>query len=211
MTLVMAAAWLTVGSATLYAQAPAAPGNFQVREEHEGLTIAADPYVDASRSKERFGKKHPQASGILAVELQFRNNNDYPIRLTVDSIRLVIEPPERRRQRLEPLTVEDVLAVMLNKGGAKPPSAPRTRLPIPIPRADRGKEWDKMDAVLRPMTLELGLLPPKATMRGFVYFDLNYNFDLVAHSHVYVPDLTQFGGKPLMFFELDLGRAAARP
>ncbi len=41
------------------------PSTLPARDTHEGVTVAVDPYTDAARSKERFGKKHPHLAGIL--------------------------------------------------------------------------------------------------------------------------------------------------
>ena len=63
------------------------------RDSHQDLLIAADPYVTAERYKDTFGKHSPYAAGIVAIDVYFRNDNNTPIRLNPDTIRLEISLP----------------------------------------------------------------------------------------------------------------------
>ena len=79
------------------------------RDSHQDLTIAADPYVRAERyKKEVFGKDSFYAAGIIAIDVYFKNDNNVPIRLNPETIQLVISQPGLDRQRLGPLSPEDV-------------------------------------------------------------------------------------------------------
>jgi hypothetical protein len=63
-----------------------------------------------------------------------------------------------------------------------------------------------MVITLRSVALGTAVLPPRATTHGFLFFDLNHDFDAIRHSHVYIPDLAFMGSnKALFFFEIDLG------
>ena len=192
---------LFIAPAPARAQVHPDPSALPARDAHQGLVVAADPYYEEARAKSRFGNKHPQSYGVLALELFFRNDTDQPLRVSLDRILLVIEPPDARRQRLEPLTVEDVLDRMLTKESPGP-RVPRTRLPLP--RKDSSKQWRKLESMLRSLALEMGLLPPRSTIHGFLFFDLDARWDWLTHSRLYVPEVKTFGGQPLLFFEVDL-------
>src|SRR5260370_16448751 len=85
------------------------PLTLRTRDTHQNLTIAADPYVSADRyNKAQFGKTSPFDAGIVAINVYFRNDNDSPIRLNLNSILLMIAAPRQDHQRLLPLSPEDV-------------------------------------------------------------------------------------------------------
>lgn len=194
------------------ALAQVGPASLPARDAHEGLLVAADPYQDAARYRIRFGKKNPYEAGILAIEVFFRNDNDKPIRLDLQSIRLLIAPPGAERQRLIPLTVEHVVDRILNKGGPNP-SLPRGRVPIPGrgPKPGHSKEWNELETALRAAALEMDILPPRSSVHGFLFFDVNHHYDLLAHARLYLPDLKfMHNNQPLLFFELELATTAPR-
>jgi hypothetical protein len=188
------------------------PATLPARDTHEGVTVAADPYSDAARSKERFGKKHPHQAGLLAVEVVMRNDTTRPIRVNLDAVRLLLEPPGTSRQRLEWLDLETVIEKILHKeqGGPNPTVS---RLPIPRrPKPDRSKEWKQVEAALAPYVFNFDILPPQATVRGFFFFDMARRFEWVPYGRVYVPDLKFMDdGQALFFFEVDLSKAVAAP
>jgi hypothetical protein len=60
--------------------------------------------------------------------------------------------------------------------------------------------------ILKPMSLDADIVPPKGTIHGFLFFDLNHDMSLVANASLYVPDVTTVpASKPMMFFEVPLG------
>jgi hypothetical protein len=190
----------------LFAQtAPVDPLTLPARDTHQNLLIATDPYISPERyDKERFGKKSPHEAGIVAIEVYFRNDNDDPIRLNLGTMRLVVSPPGGERQQLEALSPEEVTDRTLLKAHANP-SIPRLPLPIPA-RSGKGKAWDEMATTLRSVALSTDILPPHATTHGFLFFDLDHDFNAIRHSQIYIPDLSfMTNHKALFFFEIDLG------
>ena len=183
------------------------PLTLPARDTHQNLTIAADPYVSADRySKALFGKTSPYEAGIVAINVYFRNDNDSPIRLNLDTILLMISVPRQNHEKLQPLTPEEVADRALLKARANPPA---TRRPFPFPgsasASGKGKTWDEMNSTLRSLVLSTEVLPPHATTHGFLFFDVNHQFDAIRYSSVYVPDLTfMTDKKALLFFEIDL-------
>jgi len=167
------------------------------------------PYVSADRYKDKntFGKKSLYDSGIIAIDVYFKNDNARPIRINLDTIELVIAPPEEVRQRLGPLSPEDVAdRTLLNK--AANPTVRRRPLSFPgtVSNSGKTKEWNEMVTTLQAVALATDVLPPRATTHGFLFFDLNHQFDAMRYAQLYVPDLSFMpDNKALFFFELDLG------
>ncbi len=187
------------------ADTQAGPLTLRTRDAHQDLLIVADPYISPDRYHGKFGKKSLYDAGIVAIDVYFRNDNDAEIRLNPNTIELEISLPGVRRQRLGPLTPEDVADRMLLKANAHP-HVPRRPLPFPHgTHSDKGKAWDQLAATLRSVSLSSDILPPHATTHGFFFFDLNHDFDAIRHAHLYIPDLTfPAGNKALFFFDIDL-------
>jgi hypothetical protein len=183
------------------------PTSLPAKDAHEGLLVAADPIVDAERAKDLFGKKTPLDVGIVPIEVIFRNDNDEPILLGLESIRLQLKPRGGERQQLEPLAVEDVIEKMLYKGG---PDVGMPRRPIPgrLPKITKDKDYQKLESVIRPLALDMSLLPPKSTVRGYLFFYVGRGTAWLRYAHLYLPDLQRMTTKaPLFFFEVDLSKA----
>src|SRR5437879_9311905 len=157
------------------------PASLAARDSHQGLLIAADPNTFADRYKERFGKHTPYEGGILAIELFFRNDNDSPIRLNLKTMQLLMSAPGESRQRLEPLSAEEVADRVL----AKPAKDPTPRFPVPRvgppPSNKHDKTWEDFAATVRSAALGTDLLPPHATTHGFVYFDIDRHYEWISN------------------------------
>ncbi|HEY4739692.1 MAG TPA: hypothetical protein VIH76_03765, partial [Candidatus Acidoferrales bacterium] len=53
--------------------------------------------------------------------------------------------------------------------------------------------------------LDADVIPPMATIHGYLFFDVDHDFALVPDSMLYIPDIKIVAGnKPLMFFEIPL-------
>jgi hypothetical protein len=185
--------------------APPGPMALHTRDSHQDLLIVADPYVTAERYTAPFGKNSPFAAGIAGIDVYFRNDNNAPIRLNLNTIKLVVSMPGEERQRLAPLSPEEVANRALLKANANP-KVPR---PFPFPNGGgngKGKAWNEMDMLLRSLAVPTDVLPPHETTHGFLYFDLNHDFKAIQHAHLYIPDLSfMTDKKALFFFEIDLG------
>ena len=191
--------------------APAAPLSLPTRDAHQDLLIVADPYLSADRYKGVFGKRSPYDAGLIAIQVYFRNDNSVPVRFQPDTIRLVVSPPGAERQSLGPLSVEDVADRTLLEAHSNPSS--RRRLPFPgsATSTGRGKDWQEMVTTLRSVVLGTDILPPRATTHGFLFFDLDHDFDAIRNTHLYIPDLSfMTDNKPLFFFEIDLAAVSQK-
>ena len=202
-----------LGAASSHAQIPAAragsvdPASLPAHDSHQGLLIAADPYTSADRYRERFAKHTPYEGGIVAIELFFRNDNDLPIRINLKTMQMLIGVPGESRQRLDPLSPEEVADRVLAK-----PKDPTPRFPVPRigpPRSKHDKNWEEFAGTLRSASLNTDLLPPHATTHGFVYFDVDRHYDWISNARLEIPDLALMNdSKPLFFFEIDFASSA---
>lgn len=187
--------------------AQTSPEGMPAHDAHQGLVVSADPYVDAARSKDKFGKKHPQEAGILAVEVVFRNDTDKSIGVNLERIRLTIEMPGDKPQNLDALSLDDAADRMINPHELNPSVS---RLPIPGSRVKggRGKDWQKLRTELKDVALGRDNLPPRSTIRGFLFFDIDHHFEWLVHSSLYVPELRFMPSREeLMYFEIELAPA----
>lgn len=179
-------------------------------DSHDNLTITADPYITAERYKDTFGKNSPYPAGIIAVDVSFENNNDIPIRISPDTIRLVISLPSASRQRLGALSPEEVA----DRAILTTTNEPKVARPFPLPgmnRNKKGKEWNEMDTLLSSVALSSDIVAPHGSMHGFLYFDMDHDFSAIRNSHLYIPDLVfMTNKKALFYFEIDLASAPGR-
>lgn len=186
---------------------PRGPADMPAHDRHEGLVIAADPCLDTARSKSLFGKRNPYDAGILALEVFIKNETPQAMRLNLSSVRLEVPQGEGGTQKLESLAPREVATLIVYPAGAPNPSNGR-RLPggIVVPLHD--KKVDQVSEEIRPRGLDADVIPPLATIHGYLFFNLAHNFKLAGDSLLYVPDVKIIpGSKPLMFFEVALGPA----
>ena len=148
---------------------------------------------------------------MLALEVAIRNNTDDAITLNLESIRLMIEVPGERRQKLEPLTLDEAADRVTEPQGRSPTVR---RLPVPgrgVGSA-HGKDWQKLREVLERVALANDVLPPRSTIRGFLFFDLNRHFEMLSHASLYVPELRVIRSQEeLLYFEVELAPAVKQP
>lgn len=215
-TLTIAALWVVPcaphwfgASSPLLAQSPTpAPVDVNAlpaHDNHEGLLIAADPYTDAERSKQTFGKNDPAKGGILPIDVYFRNDTDQAIRVDLSTVRLEVTPPDADHQKVGALSVKEVAVLVAHPGGTPDPSSSRKRIPRPIPMPSHDKAEDKIVAALQPFAFDSDVLPPRSTLHGFFFFDLSYDHSVLRYADLYVPDVTVVSSnKLLMYFDLPL-------
>ena len=184
-----------------------APTRASVLDAHEGLTVSAAPWTSAEQYKEKFHKKSPFESGIVAIHVSFRNDTNQSIRIGLGHIRLSLNIDENNRQELRPMTAEDVADAVYRPGD---PSASRSRfpLPVPLPKSSRDKKWNDLKLAAEDAGVRAGVVAPHTTAEGLLYFDLRGQFDLLNNAHLYIPDLVALEtNHPLLYFELDLSRS----
>ena len=179
-------------------------------DSHEGLTIAADPWLSAERYKQAFPKKSPYTSGILAIKTTFRNDSAESIRVGLERIRLNLTFDENDRQELPALTSEQLADAVLHPR-VKSPSRSRLPLPLPSSAGGRDKKWDEYKRLAEDNGLHTSVVAPHSTVEGLLYFDLQNQFDLLSNARLYIPDLVALEkNQALMYFDIDLSHPKSR-
>ena len=198
---------LAYGQASTPAPSVSAPTTL-VHDRHDGLDLSADPYTDAERARNKFGKANPVPAGILPVEVFLRNELDQPIRIDLSTVQLEVRPPEGERQEIDALDTEEVARTIVHPEGARTPSA--RRFPIGIPSTN-DKKVDSMMENLRPFALDADVVPPKAMIHGFLFFNVSHNLSVASYASLYIPDaMIAPSNKPLMFYEVSLKGTAGK-
>jgi hypothetical protein len=175
-------------------------------DQHSGLTVSVDPYTEAARTKDKFGKANPHDVGVLPVEVFLRNDSDQPMRLKLETVQLEVTLKNGVRQEVDWLRAEEVAKLIAHPTGSANPQ--QKRLPLPMNIGD--KKAEKLAEVLRPLSLDADVIPPKATIHGFLYFDVSHEFAIVKRSSLYVPDVSIApSNEPLVYFEVPLRNASA--
>jgi len=186
---------------------PFDPATLPAHDAHQGLLIAADPYLTRERNEEIFGKKSPYSVGLLAINLYLRNDTDTPVQINLDTIELQIASPGQPRQHLESLSAEEAAFRIILPNG---PSPRARRGPIPGIGGGKTKAVAKKQDELRYLMLPGDMVGPHNTVHGFVIFDVDGHFEDVRNATIYIPDVSKFGShEKLFFFEIDL-RPATR-
>ena len=175
-------------------------------DQHSGLTVSVDPYTEAARTKDKFGKANPHDVGVLPVEVFLRNDSDQPMRVNLETVQLEVTLKNGVRQEVDWLRAEEVAKLIAHPSGSADPH--QKRLPLPLKIGDKNVE--KLAQVLRPLTLDADVIAPKATIHGFLYFDVSHEFAIVKRSSLYVPDVVIApSNEPLVYFEVPLRNASA--
>jgi hypothetical protein len=179
-------------------------------DSHEGLTIAADPWLSAERYKQAFPKKSPYAAGILAIKVTLRNDSAESIKVRIERIRLNLAFDDNNRQELPALTSEQLADAVLHPR-VKSPSKPRIPLPLPSSSGGRDKNWEQYQKLAEDNGLHASVVAPHSTTEGLLYFDLQNQFDLLSNARLYIPDLLALEkNQALMYFDIDLSRPGSR-
>lgn len=204
--LLVAAFALLSSPAALHAQVPS-PSNQLPKDTHQGFTISADPYIDPDRAKKEFGKADPYKAGILALQVFFKNDLNAPVHVDLSTIRLDVKNPNGEHANIRALTVAQAAARIAHPKGI---SSPKPRhFPVPLPGGNLpGKDSKTQDIEdkLTPFSLQSDVVPPNGTLHGMIFFDISGQFDMVAHSSLYVPDVKSVASQSSMiYFEVPLG------
>ncbi|HTZ33356.1 MAG TPA: hypothetical protein VMH31_12925 [Methylomirabilota bacterium] len=197
-------------SAQSTSQTPAAQ-HASARDSHEGITISVDPWTTASRYKDKFPKKSPFSGGVIAIHIRIQNDNDQGIRVSPESIRLLVQIDEENRQELQPLGPDDVADDVLLKDNGKDPTSRRNPLPIPVgkPRPSRDANWTAMRDACQNAAIPSKVIGGHSFVEGLVYFNLRGEVDLLQTARLYLPSLTTMGSnQPISYFEIRLGKDA---
>jgi len=180
-------------------------------DSHEGVTIAVDPWTEASRYKAKFAKKSPFTKGIVAIHVSFRNDNDEGLKVSLKSIRLLVQLDEDNRQQLSPLSAEDVADAVMLKNNGRDPTAKRVPIPIPLPgsgaKPERDSNWTALRDACQSAGVPTSVIGGHSTVEGLLYFDLRGEFDLLQNAHLYFPNIVSMSdNNPVSYFDIALGQ-----
>jgi hypothetical protein len=175
-------------------------------DEHAGMSVSVNPITDSSHAKDVFGKANPLPAGILPVEVILQNKTPHAIRINLTTVQLEVHIHDER-QDVDWLTPGEVANAIVHPEG--PPAPKQRRVPViglGIPGND--KKVEKLALILRPLTLDSDIIPPLATIHGFLFFNLSHELNQVPSSSLYLPDAVFLpSNDPLIFFEVPLGNA----
>jgi hypothetical protein len=193
-------------SSSAQKQAPPADSSSALpQDRHDGLSVSAKPYTNPELAKEKFGKANPMAVGILPVEVFLHNETLEALRVDVSTIQLSVTFPNGKHQDLDWLSAKEVASTVAHPNG--PPAPQSRRFPVGIGSIS-DKKTDKMLETIGPLALDADVVPPTATIHGFLFFDLGGKFTLADDASLYVPDVTSVPlKKALMFFEVPLSKS----
>ena len=178
-------------------------------DSHDGLTVAADPWVSAERYKSTFPKKSPYTAGVLAIKVNFRNDSDESIKIGLSRIRLNLTFDDNNRQDLPSLSSELLADAVLHPRIKS--NKPRLPLPIPTSQGGRDKQWEEYKKLAEDAGLHSSVVAPHSSIEGLLYFDLQGQFDLLSNAHLYIPDLLALEkNRNLMYFDIDLSHPSSR-
>ncbi|HEV2489058.1 MAG TPA: hypothetical protein VGT03_04555 [Candidatus Acidoferrales bacterium] len=198
---------LVILAATLWqsaaSQQPFDPSTLAAKDKHQGFLVAAIPYSDSAAAKAKLDKADPIKAGLLPVEVYFRNDTRDPVRVDLTTIRLDIDAPNGQKLHLQPMGLEQASSAIAHPKGASAPSARRFPPIVPVPIHD-SKQRDAEDR-LQPLMFQTDVVPPGLTVHGFVFFDVNHDFDLLPYATLYVPDVKSVtSSEAMIYFEVSL-------
>lgn len=178
-------------------------------QSHEGVTISAQPWLSQAEYKDKFPKKSPLASGIVAINTVIRNDSDDSMKVDLEQIRLNVTVEEDNHQALHSLTADDVADLMYDNGKKDPTKTHKLPLPIPTggPKIGHDKKWSEFQKAAADAGVNSSIVAPHHSVEGLLYFDLQSQFDLLNSAHLYIPDIRALEkNHPLLYFEIDLSR-----
>jgi hypothetical protein len=190
-------------------QSVAKPITTSSLDSHDGLTVAADPWLSAERYNSTFPKKSPYTAGVLAIKVTFRNDSDDSIRIGLNRIRLNLTFDDNTRQDLPAISSELLADAVLHPKI----KSNKSRIPLPIPTSQGGrdKHWEEYKKLAEDAGLHSSVVAPHSSIEGLLYFDLQNQFDLLRNAHLYIPELTALEkDRNLMYFDIDLSRPSSR-
>jgi hypothetical protein len=190
----------------LWQSAPAQqidPGTLAAKDQHQNFLVAAIPFPDAKTAKEKLGKVDAIKAGLLPVEVFFRNGTKDPVHVNLNTIRLDIDAPNGQRLHLRRLSLEQAASEITHPRGPSAPAARRFPPILGVPLRD-SKQQDMMNK-LQPLDFQTDVVPPGGTVHGFVFFDLNHDYDLVPFASLLVPNVKSVASsQEMIYFEVPL-------
>ena len=173
---------------------PGPASSYPGHQTHEGITIAAVPYITSEQAASAFGKVNPYERGILPVLAIIENGTGKALRLD-----LAVQFVDPDNHHLDAIPPEDVLTYQAIK--KVPRIGPTTPLPIPLPKSNKKGPLNTPEIVNRALSVKL--IPPGEKAYGFFYFKAKY----APGSKLYLNGLSNAAsGKEYFYFDLPLDK-----
>ncbi len=184
--------------------------SYPAKQSSQGVTIAVDPLFRDAIAAQVFDKDDLVSKGIMPLAIVVFNDNDFPVRVSSDSIELV-----QGEDRMRPRQPEEFVPSIFKTSGK------RLSIPVPVPRGaiPRGTDLNDPMQDFSQKAFPDRPIPSHSTEAGFLYFSVPQTRELaneLLKTTVYIPEVTRLdSGKALMYFEIDLKPAidavAAKP
>jgi hypothetical protein len=179
-------------------------------DSHEGITIGIEPWTQESQYKKTFPKRTPLSKGVVAINVNFRNDTDQGMKVNLQSIRLIVQLSEDNRQELQSMSADDVADTVLLKNNGKDPTARRSPIPFPIPTklpsAARDSKWTEFRDQCQNAGVPSNIIAAHSSVEGLIYFDIRGETDLLQTAHLYLPNIVSMkDNQPVSYFDIPLG------
>ena len=173
---------------------------YPAHESHddEKVSIAIDPFDIPDKAK--VFKVNYQEKGLLPVRIIVSNDSDAYLMLNDLKVQFITV----QRDKLEPLTSDDVYRRLLKADSR--PDKPAVRLPAPFPRRSKSTvSKDTREGITEAQDAQLLLTPvdPHTIRSGFLFFDVTGLPTAEAGAHVLFTGLKS-SGKELFYFDIPL-------
>jgi hypothetical protein len=165
---------------------------YPAHQTSEKVTVAADAYDTADKTRTAFGKLKLDQYGILPILLVIQNDSGQSLR--IDRIRVDYVAPNGSHVDATP--ARDVRYL----SGTRKPNVVTGPLPTAGPRISRRK--NPLDAwEIEGRAFSAKMIPPGESASGFFYFQTGHR----ASAKLYVTGITEASsGRDLLYFEFPL-------
>lgn len=175
------------------------PAAYAARDAHEGVTLAAKPYLAEAEVEPRFGAYRLLAAGIVPIEVLLVNARAEPIRVAWE--RAVLLSGEEKFEQIEPERAAASLYPPPKAKSGRP--WPEKRGKSPPPDKNRPAR-ETLEAALRSQAIRAQVVPAGGRVRGFLYFFRGQQPLVLPQARLYVPEVVRLPGEePLLFFEVE--------
>jgi len=157
------------------------------RVTSEKVTLAAEPFETAEKTRGPFGKLNPNQHGVLPMLLVIKNDSGKALRLDVMDVRYI----DQNRNQLEPTPAHEVPLI---EGGKKPKLVQN---PIPTGAPKLGNRRSKLNTLeIQTRAFAAKMLPPGDVASGFFYFQTGFS----SRARIYVTGLREAGSERELFY-----------
>jgi hypothetical protein len=161
--------------------------SYSHRATGEKITIAAEPFETAEKTRPVFGKEDPNKHGVLPVLIVIKNDSEKALRL--EGMR--VEYIDQNRNTLEATPAQDVPYL----GGVSRPRMIDNPIPTGAPKMSTKKS--KLNALeIQTRAFAAKMLPPGDSAGGFFYYQTGFS----SSARIYVTGIREAGSNRELFY-----------